>query len=154
MRLRSISSARPRIVKTQKPKRQQLDAVELAWFELAHRLHMTVAELKSQITITEFLQWQEFFRMVRDRQEKLHFYLAQIACEVRRSYIKHPRQAKLGDFLLKFANPDEDRPMTPAEIAHKCAVSRASWLAYAGVKPKGLKTPEPPKKIGPLKMAA
>jgi hypothetical protein len=114
---------------------------------------MTVAQLKEQITITEFLQWQEFFRLLRDRHEKLHFYLAQIACEVRRSYIKHPRQAKLGDFLLKFANPDDARPKTEAEIAHMCAVSRASWLAYAGVKPKGLKEPEPAK-IGPLKMAA
>lgn len=134
-----------------------MDGGEQAWFELAHRLRMTVAALKEQITITEFLQWQEFFRILRDRHEKLHFYLAQIACEVRRSYIKHPRQAKLGDFLLKFANPDDaDRPPTQAELAHRCAVSRASWLAYAGVKPKGLKDPpaQKPKPIGPLKMAA
>lgn len=116
---------------------------------------MTVAALKEQVTITEFLQWQEFFRILRDRHEKLHFYLAQIACEVRRSYIKHPRQAKLGDFLLKFANPDENRVLTEAELAHKCAVSRATWLAYAGVKPAGLKeTKTKPKPIGPLKMAA
>lgn len=114
---------------------------------------MTVSALKDQITITEFIQWQEFFRIIRDRNEKLHFYLAQIACEVRRSYVKHPRQAKLGDFLLKFANPEDDRPLTAAELAHKCAVSRASWLAYAGVKPKGLKEPKT-KPIGPLKMAA
>lgn len=120
---------------------------------MAYRLRMTVSELKSQVTITEFLEWQEFFRILRDRHEKLHFYLAQIACEVRRSYIKHPRQAKLGDFLLKFASAEDNRPMTEAELAHKIAVSRASWLAYAGVKPKGLKE-SPAKPIGPLKMAA
>lgn len=145
---------KPRTRKKQQPRRLTLDQEELAWFELAHRLHMTVDQLKQQITVTEFLGWQEYFRVVRDRNEKLHFYLAQIACEVRRSYIKHPRQAKLGDFLLKFATPGDERPLTPAEIAHKIAVSRASWMAYAGVKPKGVKTPEPPKKIGPLKMAA
>lgn len=119
-------------------KKQKLQGEELAWFELAYHLKMTVSELKEKIGLSEFQGWMEFLRMERDRNDKVHFYLAQIACEVRRSYVKHPRSLKLGDFLLRFQSPEPEGEVTEGHRAFKVAVSKGAWLAGLGLKIEGV----------------
>jgi hypothetical protein len=118
--------------------KQKLQGEELAWFELAYHLRMPVSELKEKIELSEFRDWMEFLRMERDRNDKLHFYLAQIACEVRRSYIKHPRSLKLQDFLLKFQAPEPEGELSPEHRAFNVAVSKGAWLASLGLQIEGV----------------
>ena len=62
-------------------------------------------------------------------------YLAQIACEVRRSFVKKPQSVKLEDFLLKFTavKPSEaPKPPThvdtpPDGLERRVAASKAFW---------------------------
>lgn len=118
---------------------QKLTSEELAWFELAYHLRMTVADLKEKITLSEFQAWHTFLRIRRDRNEKMHFYLAQIACEIRRSYVKHPGSLKLGDFLLKFAAPEDPGEMSGEELRkYKVALSKGAWLAGVGLEIAGV----------------
>jgi hypothetical protein len=124
--------------KSQKPK---LSGERLAWYELAYHLHMTVDDLKEKITPSDFEEWHEFLQMQRERDDKLHFYLAQIACETRRSYIKHPSTAKLRDFLLKFATPESREVMSEAHRQHLIAMSKGAWLARVGLKVPGVNAP-------------
>lgn len=126
------------------PKKIKLEGDRLAWFELAYHLRMSVEALKEQITVTEFLEWQEFLRINRDRNDKLHFYLAQIAAEVRKSFVKHPNSVKLSQFLLNFATPEEAQTggkVTPAFREYKATLSKGAWFAAIGFLP-GQKAPE------------
>lgn len=132
----------------------KLEGDRLAWFELAYHLRMTVEALKEQITVSEFLEWQEFLRIHRQRDDKLHFYLAQVAAEVRKSFVKHPNSVKLSQFLLKFATPEEERiggKPTPAFKEYKASLSKGAWFASIGFLP-GRKAPSP--KQSPKQRAA
>jgi hypothetical protein len=112
------------------PRKIKLQGERLAWFELAYHLKKTVEELQSLITYSEFLEWQEFLVVERDRNTKEHFYLAQIAAEVRRSMVKNPNKIKLADFVLRFATPEEADTENQEDLKkHKVAVSKGAWLA-------------------------
>lgn len=74
----------------------------LAWYRVASHLHSSVADLRSRITYSEFLDWLQYLNWEEQRRGKLDFYLAQIAAEVRRSYVKHPKTVKLKDFFLTY----------------------------------------------------
>lgn len=121
-----------------KPKRKQpLRGERLAWFELASHLHMTVEKLKEEITFSEFLEWNEFLALERNKARKLDFYLAQIAAEVRRTCVKFPEQVRTNNFLLKFASPLEAQMELDADNAEeyreqKVANSKSAWFAALG----------------------
>ncbi len=71
--------------------------------------------------------------MEEERHEptKLDYYLAQIATEVRRSYVKKPGNVKLKDFLITFktAAPAKPVPTTAQEKQMHIARSKAAWLS-------------------------
>jgi len=83
-----------------------------------------VSELKMSITFSEFLEWCEFLNWEDERQTKLDTYLAQIAAEIRRGQVKHPRNVRISDLLLTKAKRKID--------------SKAVWLAhmFTAIKPK------------------
>lgn len=96
---------------------------KLAWFRLASHLHIPVEELAERISFREFLGWMEFLKWDESRNTKADYYLAQIAAEVRRSAVKHPRKVKVKDFLLRMSDkPTQD--------------SKSIWLSHFGINPK------------------
>jgi hypothetical protein len=72
-----------------------------------------VAEWQRVMGAREFKRWIRYFTWELNHANVDRDYLAQIACEVRRSYLKDPRKANLGDFRLKYET-EEKAPMAPA----------------------------------------
>ncbi len=97
---------------------------KLAWFRVASHLHRTVEELAEKITFREFLSWLDYLSWAEGRTEKIEYYLAQIAAEVRRGQVKHPKQVKTKDFILRPAGKQTT------------SKSKATWLGFFNLKPE------------------
>lgn len=86
-----------------------------------------------ETTSREFVDWNKYLAGELEREletrRKEDYYLAQIACEVRRANAKHPGQVKLEHFLLKFGKPAPTGKPTEEELARRTAVSKAHWAA-------------------------
>jgi hypothetical protein len=93
---------------------------------------MTVEELSSRLTYSEFLEWVEFLELEEARHTKQDLYWAQIAAEIRRTIVKSPKDVKVKDFLfeMKAVEPPQ---ATPKERVKK---SKSAWLTLFGMKPK------------------
>jgi len=98
----------------------------LAWYRVASHLHSPVAELKARITYSEFLDWLQYLRWQEQRQDKIDFYLAQIAAEVRRGYVRHPKSVKMKDFIITYLNEDDQ---------HRLERSKKAWLSLLKISP-------------------
>lgn len=124
-----------KIAKMRKRKPPALEGERLLWFELASHLRMTVSDLQDRIEYSEFLEWIQYLRIERNSLAKIDHYLAQIAMEVRRSYVKDPNRVKLSSFLMKFSTPEEaevvDSAKDPRSV--KTAVSKAAWFGALGM---------------------
>jgi hypothetical protein len=84
-----------------------------------------------ETTSSEFLGWQEYLRAEESETKQEHYYLAQIAAEVRRGIEKKPKSVKLEQFLLKFERRKiESRPLTEEEKQKRAEKSKSTWLAY------------------------
>jgi hypothetical protein len=117
-------------------KNNKLEGERLAWFELASHLSMTVESLQDQITYSEFLEWREYLRIKSRRDEKEHYYLAQIAAEVRRTIAKNPKSIKLKEFLFRSESIEDVNQKSEAYKAHRTAMSKGAWFAAIGFQPK------------------
>jgi hypothetical protein len=71
--------------------------------------------------------------MERSQHKPEHFYLAQIAAEIRRVLCQKPASIKLQHFLLTF---DNKKPKAPTEADHAATManSKSAWFALTGVK--------------------
>lgn len=112
---------------------QPLQGEELAWYEVAFRLGKTVGELKELVTQTEFEGWLEFLKIERDRNTKEHFYLAQIAAEIRRSIVTNPKEIQINSFLLHFATKEEIEQTEQEPVATKTLASKKRWALALGM---------------------
>jgi hypothetical protein len=77
-----------------------------AWFKLSSLIHMPVWMTQQLMPVSEFDDWQEYWEEERqdglERTEKVEWYLAQLAAEVRRSWVKEPGRVTMDNFLIKF----------------------------------------------------
>jgi len=89
--------------------------------EIAARQGKSLTEAKRTNSSTEFLLWREFFSRQLERKTADHYYLAQVALEVRRSWVKNPASLRLSEFLLHAASPEEQkaREISPEERARR-----------------------------------
>jgi len=94
------------------------------WFMVASRLGMSVEETRRRMTQGEFLEWCEFLYWEEARQTKMDLYLAQIAAEVRRSYVLKPNTVKMDSFLVR------------SRESRKVETSKGFWFAAVGLKMK------------------
>ena len=78
----------------------------LAWYKLASHLHTPLQEVKRKTSSREFIEWLYFLGDEKDQEmnaiSKQEFYLASIAAEMRRSWVKNKHSVCLKDFLLDF----------------------------------------------------
>jgi hypothetical protein len=109
-------------------------------------LGLPLALVQNFTTSTEFLQWQDYLEEEVNDFHREDYFLAAIALEVRRSYVKDPTKYKIEDFLHTFkkkqapepAKEEERRDLTTEDIkrikAENSAKSHAFWFALTGVK--------------------
>lgn len=83
------------------------------WYKLAARLGCTVYELSERVSSTEFVGWLYFMALEREQEfervDKLDFYLAQIATEMRQNYTDPRKKVwRVNELLIKFQKPDSE----------------------------------------------
>lgn len=88
---------------------------------------MTVSCLQEQLAYSEFLEWCVFLEWEeREEHTALHYYLAQIAKEIRMHATMGKSTSKMEDFLIKFKPP-----LRRTDIN----TSKTFWLTVCGVTP-------------------
>jgi hypothetical protein len=92
---------------------------------------MTVQRCQQETTSCEFAEWKVYLEQDMARAKPEHYYLAQVAAEVRRGVAKRPRDVKLDHFMLKFGAPKPRPPQTPEA---RLAASKSMWMAAVGLK--------------------
>lgn len=84
--------------------------------------------MQIRITYSEFLGWVEYLQWEARQTSKQDLYLAQIACENRRNWVKDKKIPKLYDFVFKI--PEPAPKLNPAQ---RVARSKAVWGMVARV---------------------
>ena len=79
-------------------------------------------------TSREFVEWSVIIEDASKEFTKEDYYLAQIAAEVRRSFVQKPEGVKLKDFFLQFEQ--EKAVVNPKD---RMGYSKAYWSALVGV---------------------
>ncbi len=92
---------------------------------------MPVAVLQEIVSSSEFVEWQIYLTELQLKEHtKQDRYQAQIAAEIRRSYVKEPQKIRDEDFLL----------MPKEQIQSNAIPSKTTWLGLLGFgKPKNKK---------------
>lgn len=90
---------------------------------------MTLQEAQATTTSSEFVEWCAWMDAREARTTRDHYYLAQIAAEVRRGNTKPStaRRIKIRDFLLRFTATPKDKPTKPSP--QHLAAMKAVWFA-------------------------
>ena len=91
---------------------------------------MSVQQAQACITSREFVEWRVFIEQEQTEPRVEHYYLAQVAAEVRRGWVAKPRQVKLKDFILR---TDKQTKAPNAQLQQE--QSKAMWLAVCKVPP-------------------
>lgn len=92
---------------------------------------MPVRELKSKITFSEFLDWNQFLIQENEQKwnqvDKIEYYLAQIAAAMAAA---GGVRSKLSDFVLKF------HVGSPESLEEKLKRSKMAWMSSVGYRPE------------------
>jgi len=80
---------------------------------------------------SEYIEWCLYLNLIEEENSKEEFYLAQIAAEVRRSFVKNPGGVKLTDFLFKVK---KEQTFTLKEATRR---AKQFFFALTGYKQKG-----------------
>lgn len=98
-----------------------------------------MGELKRRISSREYVEWLAYLELEVNAFHREDYYLAQIAEEVRRSYVKSPRSVAPGMLRIQFTA--QRRAATTREAAAQA--SKRYWLGAVGLRGDG--TQKPPK---------
>ena len=88
-----------------------------------------------ETTSSQFVEWMEYLDQQMKTHQKMDYYLAQIAMEVRRTIMKHPGRTKIKEFLLKFTSQgvSPSPPKTEDELEQRMNKSKSFWRALIGL---------------------
>jgi hypothetical protein len=83
---------------------------------------------------SQFIEWCRFFELEMNERKPEHYYLAQVAAELRRPNVKEPRDVKTEHFLLTFV-PEHSpkKKLTEKDKKARSEASKAFWLTLAGL---------------------
>lgn len=95
---------------------------------------MPVQELQQKTTSMEFVMWMEYLDREESQHDKMDYYLAQIAAEVRRSYVEKPKKVRIQDLMLKFEQPSPKKEM---DLDSMTRSHKQFWFASLGLKNDG-----------------
>ena len=99
------------------------------WYRLASHLSMPVQQVKQMTSSSDFINWMVYLEEEPNKFNALYFYLAQIAAEVRRSFIKHPDKVKTKNFIIKFIKIVDKK----SSNVKKAKQSKSTWLRWLGI---------------------
>ncbi|MFA5452986.1 MAG: hypothetical protein WC248_05395 [Candidatus Methanomethylophilaceae archaeon] len=88
-------------------------------------------------TSSEFIEWMAFLDLERNQTSKEDYYLAQVAAEVRRSFVKSPQSVHVKDFILSFTRAERSSlgGGSPA-MEDPSQRSKNYWSAVLGLEKK------------------
>ncbi len=81
----------------------------------------------AETTSREFVEWIDYLNERDQHTDMDRWYMAQIALEVRRSYISDPRSTRLKDFELKF------KQQRAEGFDARVSKVKSFWFALCGV---------------------
>ena len=85
---------------------------------------MSVQRAQQEITSAEFIEWIAYLDEDINRFHRQDYYLAQIAAEIRRSFVKNPVKIKISSFLMKFKGKEKVEKLS---IKEKTKRAKAFW---------------------------
>lgn len=91
---------------------------------------------------SQFVLWMEYLEWEANAFDKECYYLAQIAAEIRRSYVKRGVIVKIEDFIMKFiAKKAEEKTEKPMDVQMKANTAKQFFFGLTGLigKNKGKK---------------
>jgi len=65
---------------------------------------MSLDEVKRKTSSSQYILWMEYLEWEVNAFDKTCYYLAQIAAEINRPYVKKGKTISLEDFILNFKN--------------------------------------------------
>jgi len=94
---------------------------------------MSVQRTQSEVTSSEYMDWIAYL----DEEElngfrREEYYLAAIAAEVRRSYVKDPEKVEVKSFLIKFKRGKETKKVEKTK-EERIKASKTFWMALMGM---------------------
>lgn len=104
------------------------------WYLVSYHLKIPVRELKRRLTYEEFNDWLVFLESEYvEPAFKQEAYLAQIAAEVRRSYVADARKVKVMDFLINLTPAAPAKPVLPEDRKVQMAKSKTAWAGHLNI---------------------
>lgn len=94
---------------------------------------------QEETSSTDFVMWTEYLEREVNAFHREDYFWAQVAAEVRRSFVKNPKKVKVKDFLLKFEDKMAGRKKMTKKERTKIAKSFWSALTSFSFKPKNKK---------------
>lgn len=93
---------------------------------------------KKWTTSREFVEWIEWLDQEEKRITVNQNYMAQIALEVRRSWIKDKRTLKIKDFILPFQKEGQKKKkkrekMNELSVEERIKKSKSFWFGLCGI---------------------
>lgn len=89
---------------------------------------MSLQRCQDETTSTQFIDWMTYLEQDINAFHREDHFWANIAAEVRRSWVNSPEKVKIKTFLLKFKRKRESkRAMTRKEAAER---SKRKWFAW------------------------
>lgn len=85
---------------------------------------MSVRKVQSEVSSSEFLEWIAYLDEDANRFHREDYYFANIAAEIRRSYVKDPMKVKISSFLMKFTRAKKSEKLS---VKERIAQSKAFW---------------------------
>jgi hypothetical protein len=83
-----------------------------------------------ETSASQYVLWMEFLEWETNAFDKTCYYLAQIAAEVRRSYVKRGVIVQIEDFILKFISKRVEEK-TPVSMDKQTSANRAKQFFFA-----------------------
>lgn len=96
---------------------------------------MSLDRVKAETSSSQFVLWMQFFDWELNAFDRQSYYLAQIAAEVRRSYVKLPMSVKVENFLLKFISKVEKS--VPMDRHTRANIAKRFFFGLTGLTGRG-----------------
>jgi hypothetical protein len=93
---------------------------------------MSLGDVKRKTSSSEFVLWMEYLEWEINAFDKNTLYLAQIAAEVRRSYVRSPKLVKIQDFIMKFTKGKESEAPTE-DVQTRAEKAKSFFFGLTGL---------------------
>lgn len=98
---------------------------------------MALQEVMEKTTSSEFIEWMAYLDLEMHQTKKEDYYLAQVAAEVRRSFVKSPQSVHVKDFILSFTRAERSSPGGDSPVIEDPTQrSKNYWNAVLGLEKK------------------